>query len=93
MIRNLYTMHLQNKTDVSQVYFIDSADGALAEHEGVEYIIPQSRVVIDGFGDRQLTFFAMMPKSSYTVSEDFSFTFTDSSSGVTQDIKVRFRGP
>ncbi len=93
VIRNLYTMHLQNKSDVEQIYFIRPADGALAGHEGVEYIIPQDRIVLEGFGDRQLTFFTMMPKSSYSLAEDFHFTFTDSTSGVTQDIKVRFRGP
>lgn len=93
VIRNLYTMHLQNKTDVSQVYFIDSADGALAEHEGVEYIIPQRRITLPRLGDRQLTLFAMMPKTSYSLSEDFHFAVTDSASGVVQNIKVRFRGP
>jgi len=93
VIRNLYTMHLQNKTDSPQVYFITPADEALAGIEGVEYIIPQKRIALPGFGDRQLTFFAMMPKENYTLPVDFRFAFTDSVSGVVQNIKVRFRGP
>lgn len=48
---------------------------------------------MQGFGDRQLTFFAMMPKANYTLPVDFRFAFTDSASGVTENIKVRFRGP
>ena len=93
MIRNLYTMHLQNKTDGTKVYFLRPSDDALAGYEGVEYIIPQERVELPGFGDRQLTAFAMMPKKAYTLPEDFHFAFTDSATGITQNIKVRFRGP
>ena len=92
-IRNLYTMHLQNKTDTQRVYLIGPADDALQGHEGVDFIIPQTRVVLDGLGDQQLTSFAMMLKSSYSLPEDFHFAFTDSISGVGQRIKVRFRGP
>ena len=93
VIRNLYTLHLQNKSDSSRVYFIAPADGALAGHEGVDYIIPQGRVELDRLSDRQLTLFAMMSKSSYTLPEDFHFAVTDSISGAVQNIKVRFRGP
>jgi len=92
-IRNLYTMHLQNKTDDSQVYFIAPADEALAGYDGVDYIIPQGRVVLAPLADQQLTLFAMMPKSNYSLPEDFHFAVTDSASGVVQRIKVRFRGP
>jgi polyferredoxin len=93
VIRNLYTLHLQNKSDSARVYFIAPADGALAGHEGVDYIIPQGRVELDRLSDRQLTLFAMMSKSSYTLPEDFHFAVSDSISGAVQNIKVRFRGP
>jgi cytochrome c oxidase accessory protein FixG len=93
VIRNLYTLHLQNKSDRAQVYFVRPSDDALAGYEGVQYIIPQERIELPGFGDRQVTMFAMMPKANYTLPEDFRFAFTDSTSGITQDIKVRFRGP
>lgn len=92
-IRNLYTMHLQNKSDDEKVYFISAADDALAGHEGVSYIIPQPRVALGPLSDQQLTVFASMPKSSYSLPEDFSFAFTDSATGVVQKAKVRFRGP
>jgi len=93
VIRNLYTLHLQNKSDGTRVYFVTPADDALAGHPGVEYIIPQERVELDRLSDRQLSLFAMMPRSSYTVPVDFNFAVTDSISGTVQDIKVRFRGP
>jgi len=92
-IRNLYTMHLQNKTDENKVYFISAADDALAGYEGVSYIIPQPRIALSPLGDQQLTLFAIMPKSSYSLPEDFHFAFTDSATGVVQKNKVRFRGP
>ena len=92
-IRNLYTLHLQNKTDTRRVYLVAPAADALAGHDGVTYIIPQDRVELDGLSDQQLTLFAVMPKSSYTLPEDFNFAFTDSIGGSVQNVKVRFRGP
>jgi len=92
-IRNLYTMHLQNKTDQRQIYFVEPAVDALAGHEGVEFIVPQQRVELAGLNSVPLTAFAMMDKSSYTLPEDFHFAFTDSASGDVQNVKVRFRGP
>jgi len=93
VIRNLYTFQVQNKTDQSRVYFIRPAEGTLAGHEGVEYIVPQERIVLDRLSDRQITLFAMMPRTSYTGTEDLFIAVTDSAAGTTQDIKVRFRGP
>jgi cytochrome c oxidase accessory protein FixG len=92
-IRNLYTMHLQNKTDAPRVYFLAAAADALAGHEGVEFIIPQTRIDLGRMGDQQLTVFAMMSKSSYSLPEDFHFAVTDSASGAVQRVQVRFRGP
>jgi len=93
VIRNLYTLHVQNKTDHTQVYFIRPAADALAGREGVEYIVPQERIELDRLSDRQITMFAMMPRTSYAGTEDFAIAVTDSATGTTQDIKVRFRGP
>ena len=66
---------------------------ALAGHTGVDFIIPQDRIELRRLSDQQVTVFAMMDKSSYSLAEDFHFSFTDSISGVEQLIKVRFRGP
>jgi cytochrome c oxidase accessory protein FixG len=92
-IRNLYTMHLQNKADETRVFFLTPAAGALDGIADVEYIIPQPRIELGPLSDQQLTLFARMPKSNYTVSRDFHFCFTDSMTGVEQLIKVRFKGP
>ena len=93
VIRNLYTLHLQNKTDTERVYRLGASPGTLAGHAGVEYIIPQDRIALPALADRQLTVFVSMPMTSYTESQEFAFTVTDSIGGITQDILVRFRGP
>ncbi len=93
VIRNLYTLHLQNKTDQTRVYRLAPATGALAGRAGVEYIIPQQRIELPRLADSQLTAFVSMPMTSYVEAQDFAFTVTDSASGIAQDIKVRFRGP
>ncbi len=92
-IRNLYTMHLQNKSSVPGVYLVTPEAGALSGSQGVRFIIPQPRIELDALADVPLTMFAEMPKESYSQPEDFYFTVTDSVSGEVQSIKVRFRGP
>jgi cytochrome c oxidase accessory protein FixG len=92
-IRNNYAFALQNKSSESRVYFIEPAADALAGHENVEYIVPQKRIALAPLTDRQIAIFASLPRDSYTGPEDFAFAFTDSAAGVTQEIKVRFRGP
>ena len=92
-IRNLYTLHIQNKSDEDKVYFVAPAEDALAGRDGVEYIVPQPRIALRPLSDQQTSLFAMMPKTSYTLPTDFNFTVTDSATGVVQDVKVRFRGP
>jgi len=93
VIRNLYTLHLQNKTDRARVYKVAPAADALAGQAGVEYIIPQDRLELPALADRQVAAFVTMPMTSYREGAAFSFTVTDSISGVSQDIKVRFLGP
>ncbi len=92
-IRNLYTLHLQNKTDRTRVFKVTPATGALADHVGVEYIIPQDRFEIPALGDRRLAAFVSMPMTSFVESQPFAFTITDSTGGISQDIKVTFLGP
>ena len=89
----LDTPGLLEPRDLLQQAMLAAAEDALAGHEGVSYIIPQPRVVLDPLADQQLTMFAMMPRAGYTVPEDFNFAFTDSLTGVSQLVKVRFRGP
>ncbi len=92
-IRNLYTFHLQNKTDDEKVYLIAPAAEVFADVEGVEYIIPQPRVALAPLSDQQVTLFASMPREGYVSGRDFIFTVTDSATSVVKNVKVRFRGP
>ncbi|PIV80866.1 cytochrome c oxidase accessory protein CcoG [bacterium CG17_big_fil_post_rev_8_21_14_2_50_64_8] len=92
-IRNLYSMHLQNKSTQRRVYLLTAAPDALADCPGTDFIIPQDRIELDPLSDVPLTAFAEMPRTSYSQPENFSFTVTDSITGETQNIKVRFLGP
>ncbi|MCP4572167.1 MAG: cytochrome c oxidase accessory protein CcoG [bacterium] len=92
VIRNHYSMLLQNKTDESRVYFVKARQDALAGHAGIEFLIPQERIELAPFGDAPVTLFAMMPLSNYVAPEDFNFTFSDSAGGIADDVQVRFRG-
>ena len=93
IIRNHYSMSLQNKTDRVRVYLVGPAEGALAGREGLEVLVPQERIELAPLSDAPVTLFAMMPRTSYVAPEDFHFTFRDSASGIADDVKVRFRGP
>ncbi|HPF70337.1 MAG TPA: cytochrome c oxidase accessory protein CcoG [Candidatus Krumholzibacteria bacterium] len=92
-IRNLYTLQLHNKADRPAVMFVGPADGALAGHDDVEFLVPQPRVELGAMSDSPVSMFVSMPQKSYTEAEDFAFTVRDSVSGAVETVTVRFRGP
>ena len=92
-IRNLYTLQVENKDDRGNVYFVGPAEGALAGHEGVEFIVPQPRVQLAAMGGAPMSIFVSMPRESYTGLTEFAFTVRDSASGAEESLTVRFRGP
>jgi cytochrome c oxidase accessory protein FixG len=92
-VRNLYTLHIQNKTNEDRVYSVAAAEDTIAAYPGLEFIFPQSEIDLASFDDAEVPVFVELPRSSYTGSFDFHFIVTDASSGESRRISVRFRGP
>ena len=92
-LRNLYRIHIQNKTAEPSTYLVAPALEPGTEHTGLEFIIPQRSVRLDGLEDAELPIFAELPRAEYDTSFDFNFTVTDSLSGELRKVTVRFRGP
>ena len=92
-IRNLYTLHIQNKTDGDRVYSLAPAPETVAAHPDLRFILPQAEVELETFDDAEVPVFVEMPRSSYTGTFDFDFVVTDASTGELENVTVRFRGP
>ena len=91
LVRNLYTLHLQNKSDATRTFILAPADAALGPD--TVFIIPQSTVRLPGLADRRLPLFVEMPRAAYTTPMDFHLTVRDSAGGKALLVPLRFRGP
>jgi cytochrome c oxidase accessory protein FixG len=89
-LRNLYTLHLQNKTDAAHRYRIEPAPGAPA---GLSFIIPQPELALGALEDGQVPLFALLPRADYTNAFDFDLLVTELESGNQRRLALRFRGP
>jgi cytochrome c oxidase accessory protein FixG len=92
-VRNLYTLHIQNKTGEPRTYSIAPTSALAADRPGLRFIVPQAEVEIGSFEDVEVPVFAELARSEYSGTFDFRFVVTDISSGEEQDVAVRFRGP
>ncbi len=92
-IRNLYNLHLQNKSDAPHTFTITPADDASTLGDSVSFIIPQAKVRIGPLGDQRVPMFVSIPRGAYAGPQDFHITVADSATGKAQLIPVRFRGP
>ena len=92
-IRNVYNLHIQNKTTEPKTYRI--SEGEVAEGAGVDvsFIIPQSEVRLEGLADTQVPIIAMVDRSAWTQAFEITFVVSEPESGVTRKVNVRFRGP
>ena len=91
-IRNLYTLHVQNKSDETHTFLVAPGDDAALLGAGVEFIIPQSSVRLEPISDARIPLFVTLPRDAYTVPMEFHITVTDSATGTVQQVRVRFRG-
>lgn len=89
-IRNLYTIHIQNKTDRERVFRISAGD---AEGPDPEFIIAQPRVQLGAFEVATVPVFATLSRDQYTAAFTLALTVSDSLSGKQRSIDLRFRGP
>ncbi|MBM4118890.1 cytochrome c oxidase accessory protein CcoG [bacterium] len=89
-LRNLYTLHIQNKTDAPHRYRIEPAPGAPAS---LSFIIPQAELTLGPLEDAELPLFATLPRAEYREAFDFALLVTELESGNQRRLALRFRGP
>ena len=92
-LRNLYTLHLQNKTDAPRSFRIEADADAIAAHPGVEFIIPQPEILLGALEDGRAPVFALLPRSDYSAPFDLNLRVTPLDSDETRTLTLRFRGP
>jgi cytochrome c oxidase accessory protein FixG len=92
LIRNHYTLHLENKGDEKRGYFIAPEPGAASE-PSPEIIIPQNRVELAGMEGAQIPVVARLARAEYKTAFDFNVSVTDSASQDRRIVALRFRGP
>lgn len=91
-IRNLYTLHIQNKSAEDGSYRIEVHPETLAAHPELAFIIAQPTMELAAMADGESPIFARLPRDSYAGSFEIRFIVknaNDRSHGVT----VRFKGP
>ncbi len=57
-----------------------------------EFIVPQETVRLQSLADTEVPVFAYVDRDRYVESFPMSFTVTDSTTGRTVEVDVRFRG-
>jgi cytochrome c oxidase accessory protein FixG len=89
-IQNLYHIHLENK-GAETIHLKLSAGN---DRDGlVEYVISQPDVRLEGMQDAEVPIYASMDRKNYAGPFPLSLAVTDSVSGHTQELEMRFRGP
>ncbi len=89
-IRNLVTLHIQNKNDHPNTYLIKMSGQAISD---LDVIIPQSALRLDGLSDGQAPVFLYLGREDFEGPFPIHITVTDSLSGRSIQLEVTFRGP
>jgi len=89
-IRNLFNLHIQNKSSEPAVYGIASAAENSSE---LEFIIPQMEVALASGEDFEVPIFVYLPKSAYNDEIPLSFQITNQTTGDKKIVATLFRGP
>jgi cytochrome c oxidase accessory protein FixG len=92
-IRNLYTLHIQNKSDSERVYTIAVAQETLEAHPDLVFLVPQERVTLESFGDGEFPVFADLDRAAYSAAFPVVFEITDTETGESRLVRLTFRGP
>lgn len=90
-LRNLYTLHIQNKNAEPATYLLVAEQNP--KGAPVEFVIPQETVRLGGLEDAQVPIFAYCERSLYQQSFPLFVTVTDSARGDSRKVKMEFRGP
>ena len=89
-LRNLYTLHIQNKTDESRIYLVSFGG---AEGPEPEMLISQTRLALAPFEVANVPIFATLPRADYPGTFPMEIAVTDSLSGEVKPVTFNFRGP
>ena len=92
-IRNLYNLHIQNKTGDTATYTIAAAESTTNDYPELDFIIPQPSVVLESFEDGEFPLFAEIDRAHYGGPFTFHLVVSDSATGEAKRIEIRFRGP
>ncbi len=89
-IRNLYTLHLQNKSDAARPLPHRARAGRAGR---AQLHHPAAGAAPRRPGGRQVPLFVMLPRADYTSAFDFDLLVTELESGNQRRLALRFRGP
>jgi cytochrome c oxidase accessory protein FixG len=89
-IRNLYSIHLQNKTDELLVLEIEGDTGGKSS---LEFLIPQPSVRLQPLEDHEVPVFVYMAREEFDGAFPLYLVVTDPSTGQDRRLSVTFRGP
>ncbi|MBC8366582.1 cytochrome c oxidase accessory protein CcoG [bacterium] len=89
-LRNLYTLHIQNKTDEPRVYLVSFGG---AEGPEPEMLISQTRLYLAPFEVANVPIFATLLRADYPGTFPMEIAVTDSLSGEVKPVTFNFRGP
>jgi cytochrome c oxidase accessory protein FixG len=92
-LRNLYTLHVQNKSDRAHTFLIAPGAGSEELGDRVQFIIPHDRLRLAPLADEQVPLFVTLPRDDYSGPVDFQIVVADSATGKTRTAAVKFRGP
>jgi cytochrome c oxidase accessory protein FixG len=92
-IRNLYTLHIQNKSPEAGVYFLEASLPEGTTGTPPEFLLPQPRMEIESLADARIPVFAYVGREEFESAFPIEFTVTDSASGRSERVEARFRGP
>ena len=89
-VRNLFTIHLQNKQSHEITLAISGDETAAA---GIEFLIPQATVDLQPMADLEVPVFAYLSRDAFDSNFPLLLTVRDVETGESKDLKVTFRGP
>lgn len=91
MIRNLYTMKIQNKGEAKRTYFVTpiAPEGGPEPH----FIVAQGRVQVAGLDAAEIPVFADLARRDFDVAFPMKIAIRDSLTSVEKRYTVRFTGP
>lgn len=87
-IRNQFNMHLVNKNPGASTLTI-----APIEEHGFSFIVSQNAITLESFQDRKVPIVVTQPKGDYAPGRRVRFEVSDSASGTTRVMTLKFVGP